>query len=73
MGDPEKSIKVYEKALKKVGSNYLLHYNAGVSYINLGNWEKAREHAIQGIELNPNHTSSHFLLANIENKFNNKV
>ena len=73
MGKTKKSIKLFEKALKKEEKHYLLHYNLGVNYYKIGKLDKAEENMIEAIGLNPNHASSHLILANIHHQKGNSV
>jgi tetratricopeptide (TPR) repeat protein len=73
LGKTKKSIKLFEKALKQKEKHFLLYYNLALNYYKINNLEKAEENLIKGIEANPNHASSHLLLANIHNRKNNRV
>lgn len=65
LGKTKKSIKVYKEAIHKYPNNYLLYYNLALSCLNLSNLDEAEEYAIEAIQLNKNHSSSHLVLANI--------
>ena len=73
LGKTKESIKLFEKAVKNKYNHYLLNYNLGLTYYNLGNLDKAEENVINAIELNSNHSSSHLILANIHNQKGNSV
>ncbi len=73
LGKTKESIKLFNKAIKKTEGHYLLYYNLGLNYYKISNLENAEENIIKAIELNPNHSSSHLILANIHNKKGNTV
>ncbi|MBG42811.1 MAG: hypothetical protein CL530_02480 [Aequorivita sp.] len=73
MGKVKESIKLFEKAIRKFPDNYLLHYNLALNHYKLNQMDKAQEHVIHAIESNPNHPSSHWMLANIESAKGNTV
>ncbi|NUN99391.1 MAG: tetratricopeptide repeat protein [Saprospiraceae bacterium] len=73
LGKTKESIKLFEKAIQEVGGHYLLYFNLGLNYYNTSEIDKAEENAIKAIQLNPNHPSSHFMLANIHNQKGNVV
>lgn len=63
-GKTKKAIRVYEEGLKK-HKDYLLYYNHGFSCLNAGKLDKAYESAVNAINLNPLHGSSHLLLSDV--------
>lgn len=65
VGKPKKAIKVYEKGIKKFPEKYLLYYNLALTKYNINDLKGAEPHAIKAIKLNPNHASSHLLLAHL--------
>ncbi len=65
---PKKAIKTYEKGIKRFPKMYLLHYNLGLTHYNLNDLKDAEDHVVKAIKLNPNHASSHLLLAYMTNK-----
>jgi lipopolysaccharide biosynthesis regulator YciM len=73
LGKTKKSIKLFEKAIKKSGGHYLLYYNLALNYYKLNELNKAEENVLSAIELNSNHPSSHLILANIHNSQGNSV
>lgn len=73
LGKTDESIKLFEKALKKEEKHYLVYYNLGINYFKLNNLDKAEENVIKAIEVNNNHTSSHLMLAKINNLKGNSV
>lgn len=64
MGKTNRSIKVYEKAMKRY-DYYLLYYNHAVSCLVGGKLNKAYNSAIKAIQDNPSHASSHLILSKI--------
>jgi tetratricopeptide (TPR) repeat protein len=65
LGRTAESVKLFEKALRKFGDNYLLYYNLGYDYYRIRNYEKAEVAFVKAIKVNPGHSSSHFLLARL--------
>ncbi|HSE34226.1 MAG TPA: tetratricopeptide repeat protein [Pyrinomonadaceae bacterium] len=65
LGEPKKAVELYKKALKLKPNDYLLHYNLGVTYNNMSNTEEAKKSLKKAVFSNPNHPSSHVLLATI--------
>jgi tetratricopeptide (TPR) repeat protein len=63
--EADKSIEIYEEAIKKNPHDYLLYYNLAVTAFKAREIEKAESAAISGIKENPNHANSHFILFNI--------
>ena len=72
LGKTRQSIKLFEKGIKKLGDDYLLHYNLGLNYFKLKDYKKTEIYAINAIKANANHSSSHFLLG-YANYFQNKT
>lgn len=73
LGKTEESIKLFKKAIGKTNGHYLLFYNLGLNYYKIGDFENAEESVINAINLNPNHASSHLMLANIHNLKGNSI
>ncbi len=73
LGKTKESIKLFNKSIKKTGGHYLLYYNLGLNYYKINDLVNAEENVIKAIELNPNHSSSHLMLANIHNQKGNSV
>jgi tetratricopeptide (TPR) repeat protein len=63
LGKTKKSIKLFEKGLKKFDNYYLFHYNISLNYFKLKDYKNTEKHAIEAIKENPNHSSSHLLLS----------
>lgn len=72
IGKTKESIKVFTRAIKKF-DNYLLNYNLALNYYKLKDFKHAKTQAINAINLNTNHASSHLILGYVENETNNKV
>ncbi len=60
---PKKAIRAYEKGIRKFPDVFLLYYNLGLTHYRLGEFKKAEDRIIKGLQLNPNHSSGHLLLA----------
>ncbi len=73
LGRTKESIKLLEKGIKKLDPHYLMFYNLALNYYNLGDLDKAEKNVVEAIETNPNHSSSHLMLANIHNQRDNPV
>jgi len=73
LGKTEESINLLEKAIEKLGGNYMLLYNLGVNYVKMNDYEKAEPILIEAIKDNANHASSHRLLAIIKSNQNQRV
>lgn len=73
LGKTKESIKLFEKAIKKTQEHYLLYYNLALNYYKLNDLNNAEKNVIKAIELNPNHSSSHLMLANIHNQKGHSV
>lgn len=65
LGDAKKAIETYKAGLKKFPSDFLIHFNLGVTYNKQGEYEEARKAIKKSAGLNPQHTSSHLLLASL--------
>ncbi len=63
MGKAKEAIKLFETGIRKFGDDHLLYYNLGYTYYKLNEYDKAEETLIKGIKTNPEHPSSHLLLA----------
>ena len=73
LGKTKESIKLFKKAIKKTDGHYLLYYNLGLNYYNTSDLDSAEKNVIKAIELNPNHSGSHLMLAHIHNQKGNSV
>ena len=63
LGEPDKAIEVYKKAVKQFPDNGLLHYNLALTYRGKGKLEEARKSLKTGLAAAPDHASSHLMLA----------
>jgi tetratricopeptide (TPR) repeat protein len=73
LGKTKESVKVFEKAIKKTEGHYLLYYNLALNYYKINEFDKAELNVINAIEKNPNHTSSHLMLAKMNDNKGNSV
>jgi tetratricopeptide (TPR) repeat protein len=62
---PQRAIDAYERGIKDFPANYLLHYNAGVTYASMKRYSDARDCFMRAMAARPDHPSSHFGLGNI--------
>lgn len=65
IGEPKKAVDAYKKGLKLKPGDHLLHYNLALTYQNLNNLADAKKTLKKAVALNPDHPSSHVLLATI--------
>ena len=72
-GKTKESIIVFEKAIKKTEGHYLLFYNLALNYYKINEFDKAELNVINAIEMNPNHASSHFMLAKMNDSKGNSI
>ena len=63
--EPKKAQDVYKAGMKLFPTNSLLYYNMAVSLHNAGKPEEARENLKKALAYNPEHTTSHIVLAQI--------
>ena len=73
LGKTKESIKLFKKAIKEQGEHYLLCFNLAINYYKTQDLEAAEKYLVKGINNNPNHASSHYILANLHNQKGNKV
>lgn len=71
-GKTKKAIKAYEEGLKEY-DHYLLYFNHSLACFNSGQQEKAEISAINAIQQNTGHASSHLLLSKIMEVKNNRI
>lgn len=62
-GKTAKAIAAYEEGIARFPNQYLLHYNLALAYFNAKKYKKCEEAAINAIKANPEHGSSHLILA----------
>ena len=65
LGEPKKAIETYKAGLKLFPSNSLIHYNLAITYNKLREYEEARKAVKKSAGYNPQHPSSHLLLASL--------
>ena len=65
LGKTKESIKLFEKGIKRTEGHYLLHFNLAINHYKIKNYKEAEEQALKALEFNPSHSSSHLMLANI--------
>ena len=58
----KKTLKVYQEGIDAFPEDYLLRYNLGFRYYKSKDYKNAEKTLAKAVELNPFHTSSHFLL-----------
>lgn len=73
LGKTKESIKLFKKAIKKTEGNYLLYYNLALNYYKNKEFKEAENNLLSALESNPNHASSHIMLADIHNTQGHKV
>jgi hypothetical protein len=62
---PDKSIKIYDKGLKKFPDFYLLYFNKGITNFSNDNQELAEQNFQDALMHKPTHTGSYYVLAKI--------
>ena len=65
LGDTAEAIEVYKKALKLFPEESLLHYNLAIAYKTAGKPDDARRSLKAALVTNPQHPSSHLVLASL--------
>lgn len=65
LGDTAESIEVYRQGLKLFPGEPLLHFNLAIAYKNAGKLDEARRSAKAALVANPQHPSSHIVLASL--------
>lgn len=73
LGKSKESIELFKKAIKKTEGHYLLYYNLALNYYKINELDNAEKNVIKVIETNPQHSSSHLMLANIHNQRGNTI
>lgn len=66
MGKPKKAIKTFKKAGKAFPEDHLIPYNLAVTYLNQESFDKGEEALIRSLSLNPLHSSSHYLMGQLQ-------
>ncbi|MDR2552515.1 MAG: tetratricopeptide repeat protein [Treponema sp.] len=66
LGRSEEAVDVYLEAINKYGAaDTFLYYNLGLTYYRIGKSGEALDALVQGLQINPNHSSSNYLLGRI--------
>lgn len=65
LGNAAEAIEVYKKGLKLFPEEALLHFNLAIAYKNAGKPDEARKSAKAALLANPQHPSSHLVLAGL--------
>lgn len=65
LGNNSEAIEVYKKGLKLFPNESLLHFNLAVAYKNAGKPDEARKSLKAALATNPQHASSHIMLASL--------
>ncbi len=73
LGNGKRAIKSYDKGLELFPNFYMLHFNKGVTQINLKDYEGSIKSFQQSMRLKPTHPSSHYYLGMIEIELNHKI
>ena len=71
--NPREAIDVYDQAISKFPSHYMLHFNKAVTAYGLKDYYEARIAFQASAKLNPRHASSVYYLGVIEDIFGNKI
>lgn len=73
LGKRDEAIEVYRTAVQRSPGSALLHYNLGLTLVRSGNYAAARPDIEQSVTLDPEHSSSHLLLATIYERLGYRV
>lgn len=65
LGEPEKAIKIYNEGLKKFPDYFLLHFNKGVTYSVMKDYDKSYASYQDALIANPLHASSYYRVAEL--------
>jgi len=61
-GKPQEAIKVYQKSIKNNPDNNLTHYNLGLTYYKVNDFENAEKSLQNALQLKNTHAGSHLVL-----------
>ncbi len=67
LGETDKAVEVFKKAIKQFPGDGMLHYNLAVAHRNKGRLDEAKKSLKAGLAAAPGHASSHLMLAAIFN------
>lgn len=73
LGDPDEAIDVFEDGLDDFPQSYMLYYHLGFTQYKTKEFEDAEEFLQSALKINPNHASSHLLLANLMGEQGSRV
>lgn len=73
IGETDASIQLFKEGIEKFPENNYLHFNLAVNYFKIHDIKNAEYHALQSATLDQNHVSSHYLLAHINHKREEKI
>jgi tetratricopeptide (TPR) repeat protein len=73
IGETDASIELFKEGIEKFPENNYLHFNLGINYFKLNDVTNAEYHAVQSATIDPGHLTSHFLLANINHRQEEKI
>jgi tetratricopeptide (TPR) repeat protein len=65
LGNTPESIEVYKQAIKLFPDDHLLHFNLAIAYKSAGKDDDARKSLKAALAANPQHPSSHIVLASL--------
>ena len=68
LNNREKSIEIYDEAIKKFPDYYQLYFNKGVTYLADEKNEKALLCFQKSVQFNPKHVNSHYAISTLINK-----
>lgn len=73
LGKTKEAIKLFEKAIKETKGDYLLYFNLALTHYKLNDLTSAEENVIKAILDKPSHSSSHLMLAMINEQLGNRI
>lgn len=65
LGDPQGGIAAFNHGIALDPTNFLTHFNLGVTYARMGQAPAATESLLRGIKLEPGHASGHYALSRV--------
>lgn len=68
LGQYKESLKQYKKCLKIEPESYIIHYNLGKAYFEMGQHRKAQKALENSLKLKPDHEKVKILLAHVKSK-----
>ena len=73
IGKSTEAVEVYEGAIERFPRDHMLHFNVGITYLNLKEVKKAKNAFKSALYLRPTHSSSHLALAMTFNSEGNYI